>query len=117
MCFLRRTVSFLCGRRISVDDFSEMIRKQFRPVILDVRSTDEFNEGHVRGAVHIPDYKIAEEIESKVPDKKTPVYIYCYSGARAGSAARQMKRLGYEEVYNMGGIMHAGFTKAFPIEK
>lgn len=117
MCFLRRTVSFLCGRRISVDDFSEMIRKQFRPVILDVRSADEFNEGHVRGALHIPDYKIAEEIESKVPDKKTPVYIYCYSGARAGSAARQMRHLGYEEVHNMGGIMYAGFTEAFPLEK
>lgn len=117
MYFLSRVVSFFCGKRIPVGDYPEMIRRQSRPVILDVRSTDEFNEGHVRGALHIPDYKIAEEIESKVPDKKTPVYIYCYSGARAGSAARQMRHLGYEEVHNMGGIMYAGFTEAFPLEK
>lgn len=117
MYFLSRAVSFFYGKRIPVGDFPEMIRKQSRSVILDVRSTDEFNEGHVRGAVHIPDYKIAEEIESRVPDRKTPVYIYCYSGARAGSAVRQMRHLGYEEVYNMGGIMHTGFTEAFPLEK
>ena len=115
--FFKQSGFFFCGKRIPVGDYPEMIRRQSRPVILDVRSTDEFNEGHVRGALHIPDYKIAEEIESKVPDKKTPVYIYCYSGARAGSAARQMRYLGYEAVHNMGGIMYAGFTEAFPLEK
>lgn len=117
MDIFSKVVSFFCGKRIPVGDFPKMIRSHSQSVILDVRSTDEFNEGHVHGAVHIPDYKIAEEIESRVPDRKTPVYIYCYSGARAGFAVRQMKRLGYEEVYNMGGLMHSGFTEAFPLEK
>lgn len=58
---------FSCGERISPADFLKRIQNDPRSVILDVRSTEEFAEGAVRGAVHIPDYKIEEEIHKEDP--------------------------------------------------
>lgn len=108
---------FSCGERISPADFLKRIQNDPRSVILDVRSTEEFAEGAVRGAVHIPDYKIEEEIQKKIPDRTTPIYVYCYSGVRAESAVQQMRVLGYVNVFNMGGFMCSGFVDAFPPEK
>jgi rhodanese-related sulfurtransferase len=75
-------------------------------ILLDVRTDQEFAEGHMKGAVQIdyskPDFKnkIAEL------DKETPVYVYCRSGARSGGAAKIMKDMGFKEVYNLeGGIL------------
>ena len=76
-------------------------------VLLDVRQADEFNAGHIDGAVLVPHDTIAEKIGTVVPDKNTPVYIYCRSGRRSALAVEAMKKLGYADLTDLGGMDEA----------
>ena len=76
-------------------------------VLLDVRQADEFNAGHIEGAVLVPHDTIAEKIGTVVPDKDTPVYIYCRSGRRSAIAVKAMKKLGYVDLTDLGGMDEA----------
>ena len=76
-------------------------------VLLDVRQIEDFNAGHIDGAVLVPHDKISEKIGSIVPDKGTPVFIYCRSGRRSAIAVEAMKRLGYTNLTDLGGIEEA----------
>jgi len=73
-------------------------------VLIDVRSTGEFNSGHIEGAVCLPLDRIQHDITSVVPDKATPLLLYCRSGARSGRACEIVARLGYRSNRNGGGI-------------
>jgi molybdopterin/thiamine biosynthesis adenylyltransferase/rhodanese-related sulfurtransferase len=72
---------------------------------VDVRETDEWQEGHIPGAVHVPRGNLESRIEGVV-GKSTPVVIYCAVGSRSAFAAKTLEELGYEEVYSLRG----GFT-------
>ena len=76
-------------------------------VLLDVRQIEEFNAGHIDGAVLVPHDMIAEKIGAVVPDKNTPVYIYCRSGRRSAIAVGAMKKLGYTDLTDLGGMDEA----------
>jgi len=71
--------------------------------ILDVREPDEYQEGAIPGAIHIPRGHLESQIESRIPDKSTPVTIYCAGGVRSAFAARTMQELGYTTVESMEG--------------
>lgn len=71
-------------------------------VVIDVRSTDEFNSGHVEGAVNLGYSSIAQGIAKVCPDKSQRIYLYCRSGGRASMAQAELARLGYTDVYNAG---------------
>lgn len=72
-------------------------------VLLDVRGRDEYAEGHIPGGVNLPLPEI-EQIGSVVPDKDTPLFVHCLSGGRSGQAVSYLKRAGYTNVRNIGGI-------------
>ena len=72
-------------------------------VWIDVRSPEEFNEGHLQGAVNVPHEQIASQIARISPDKNAPVNLYCRSGRRAEVALQELKKLGYTNVTNHGG--------------
>ena len=76
-------------------------------VLLDVRRIDEFKTGHIAGAVLVPHDTIAEKIGSLIPDKNTPVFVYCRSGRRSSMAVETMKRLGYTDLTDLGGMDEA----------
>lgn len=76
-------------------------------VLLDVRQADEFNAGHIDGAVLVPHDTIAEKIGAVVPDKNTPVYVYCRSGRRSAIAVEAMEKLGYVDLTDLGGMDEA----------
>ena len=76
-------------------------------VLLDVRQADEFNAGHIKGAVLVPHDTIIEKVGSVVPDKSTPVYVYCRSGRRSAIAVEAMKKLGYTDLTDLGGMDEA----------
>ena len=76
-------------------------------VLLDVRQADEFNVGHIDGAVLVPHDTIAEKVGAVVPDKNTPVYIYCRSGRRSAIAVEVMRKLGYTNMTDLGGMEEA----------
>ncbi|MDO4285643.1 MAG: rhodanese-like domain-containing protein [Eubacteriales bacterium] len=72
-------------------------------VLLDVRTPQEYSEGHIPGSRNIP-LQTIDQITSLLPKKDTPLYVYCYSGARSAQAVGSMGRLGYTNVTNLGGI-------------
>ena len=75
-----------------------------RPVIVDVREQQEFDEGHIPGAVHVPRGFLESRIEGAVPDRSRQVVLYCASGNRSALAARTLQsELGYERVESMAG--------------
>ena len=86
------------------------------PVIVDVREQDEWDEGHIPGAVHIPRGHLESRIERLAPDTARPVVVYCSAGNRSAFAARTLMDLGYEDVVSLAG----GFTdwkrNGFPVQ-
>ncbi len=74
-------------------------------IILDVRTEEEYNEGHIDGAVLIPDYEINLKAESILTDKDQLILVYCRSGRRSKLAADSLVALGYTNVKEFGGII------------
>jgi adenylyltransferase/sulfurtransferase len=86
------------------------------PVVVDVREQDEWDEGHIAGAVHIPRGHLESRIERLAPDPSRPVVVYCSAGNRSAFAAKTLTDLGYEDVVSLAG----GFTdwkrNGFPVQ-
>jgi molybdopterin/thiamine biosynthesis adenylyltransferase/rhodanese-related sulfurtransferase len=76
-------------------------------VLLDIREADEYDQGAVPGAIHIPRGHLESQVESKVTDKSAPVVIYCAGGTRSAFAAETLGQLGYTDVVSVAG----GFNK------
>ncbi len=72
-------------------------------VLLDVRTTNEYRQGHIPGSINIPLDQISR-VPGTVPQKDTPLFVHCLSGARSGQAVRQLEQMGYTSVKNIGGI-------------
>ena len=74
-----------------------------RGVWIDVRSAQEFAQGHLENAVNIPYDELTDNIATLVTDKDHPIHLYCRSGSRANIALQTLKKLGYRNVINHGG--------------
>ena len=85
--------------------------------LIDVRTPEEFKTGFISGAVNSPHDRIKEKISAVVPDKKTPLYLYCRSGRRVGVAMKSLKNAGYSVMYNLGGVKEAGNKLGIPLKK
>ena len=88
------------SREISYKKMQEMLKKDTSIILLDVRSKQEFNEGHLNGAINIPLYDLESKIDS-LPDKTRTIIIYCASGYRSKQAKNKLENIGYEKVYNL----------------
>lgn len=75
--------------------------------VIDVRSEAEWNEGHIKGALLLPKEKVQSEIGNITTDKSAKIYLYCRSGKRAGVALDILKKAGYQDLVNLGGINDA----------
>lgn len=73
--------------------------------IVDVRHEEEYREGHIPGAVLITNETIGNTLPKELPDKKATLLVYCRSGVRSKQASQKLVRLGYEKVYDFGGII------------
>jgi sulfur-carrier protein adenylyltransferase/sulfurtransferase len=85
-------------------------------VVVDIREQDEWDEGHIAGAVHIPRGHLESRIERAAPDRTQPVLLYCSAGNRSAFAAKTLEEMGYEDVVSLAG----GFTdwkrNGYPVE-
>ncbi|TWU04411.1 rhodanese-like domain-containing protein [Stieleria varia] len=72
-------------------------------IVIDVRSQEEWDSGHVKQAVHIPHTEIAERISNVTDDKDAKIVVYCAVGGRAGKAKTKLEELGFTNVENAGG--------------
>ena len=91
-------------QQISQEEAKEMMDTQ-EVIILDVREQEEYDGGHIPGAVLLPVGTIAEDTAAEViPDQDDTVLVYCRSGNRSKTAAAALAQLGYTQVYEFGGI-------------
>ena len=106
-------------KNISTNEAYELIEQRDGDrdlVILDVRSPEEFSEGHIKNAVNMDFYAAAFPDELESLDKEITYLIYCRSGNRSGMSFKMMKKLGFQDVYNMeGGIME--WSDSYPVVK
>ena len=72
-------------------------------VLLDVRTPQEYREGHVPGSQNVPLQQL-DKVEEVTENKDTVLYVYCHSGARSRQAVSLLKHMGYTNVHNIGGI-------------
>ena len=72
-------------------------------VLLDVRTPQEYSEGHIPGSKNVP-LQTLDKIRNVVDHKDTALFVYCYSGARSRQAAAALRQMGYTKVNNIGGI-------------
>ena len=74
-------------------------------IIIDARTQEEYDQGHIPGAILIPEYEIADRAEKELPDKDQLILVYCRSGRRSKIAAEELVKLGYTNVKEFGGII------------
>lgn len=90
--------------QISQDEALKMMQEQTDYLIVDVRRPDEFAEGHIAGAVNVPNEEITDEMPELLPDNDQLLLIYCRSGNRSKEASQKLADIGYTNVYEFGGI-------------
>ena len=91
--------------QITVEEAKKIMDNGEDFVILDVREKDEFDAGHIPGAVLIPYTEIKNNAEEILPDKDKQILVYCRSGRRSKIAAESLAKLGYTNVKEFGGII------------
>ena len=83
-------------------NMEELVKKQYNnAIIIDVRSEQEFKEGHINGAINIPIHKINKRITSILKDKDQEVVVYCQIGVRSKKVRERLTKIGYKNVYSL----------------
>ena len=88
--------------------------KSGNAVIIDVRDKDEWDEGHIPGAIHMSRGTIELDIEEKVPDTNAMIICHCGGGGRGALATESLQKMGYKNVHNMAGGFKAWKAAGFP---
>jgi rhodanese-related sulfurtransferase len=74
--------------------------------LIDVRTREEYREGHIPGSLHVSLDQLPWQLEQKLTNKAARIFVYCLSGSRSSQACRFLQRQGYNNVTNIGGIMN-----------
>lgn len=82
----------------------ERLKNEKGIIVLDVRTKEEYETGHISGAILIDVNDLQEEAESILTNKESSIFVYCRSGNRSITAANILVKLGYKSVYDLGGI-------------
>jgi len=91
-------------RQISMDAAVKMMKDEKNYIILDVRRPDEYAEGHIPGAINVPNEEISTAEIAELPDKAQLILVYCRSGRRSKEASEKLVKLGYTNIVEFGGI-------------
>lgn len=92
-------------QQISMDAAITQMAEEDNFILLDVRTPEEFADGHIPGAINIPNESIGENDIAELPDKEQRIYVYCRSGNRSKQASAKLVNLGYTNVVEIGGII------------
>lgn len=108
-----------CGTKselLSPNEFESGLNTASNPILLDVRTPEEFSSSHLKGASNLNVHGSNFESEITKLDKNAPVYVYCKSGARSASAAEIMLNAGFNSVYDLNGGLLSWQASKLPIE-
>ena len=90
---------------ITAQEAKEIMDREEGYVILDTRAQEEYDDGHIPGAILIPHDEILQKAESLLTDKDQLILVYCRSGRRSKLAAEDLQKLGYTNIKEFGGII------------
>ena len=91
-------------KQITQEEAKEMMTKNDGHIVVDVRRQDEYDEGHIPGALLIPNESITDKQPDELPDLNHIILVYCRSGRRSKEASQKLADIGYTNVYEFGGI-------------
>ena len=92
-------------KQITTDEAARLMENESDYIILDVRRQDEFDAGHIPGAICVPNEDIGTEPIPELPDKDQMILVYCRSGRRSKEAAQKLVDMGYTDIVEFGGII------------
>ena len=91
--------------QISLEEAKQLMKDEEGYIILDVRTKEEFAEGHIPGAICVPNETISGEMPEELPEKGQLILVYCRSGNRSKQASKKLAELGYTNIKEFGGII------------
>ena len=93
------------GRKVSMEEAAKMMAEEKDYVLLDVRTPEEYESGHIPGAISMPHDTIQETPPAGLPDKNQLILVYCQGGMRCQMAAAKLAQMGYTNIVKCGGIV------------
>jgi rhodanese-related sulfurtransferase len=104
-------------REIDIDEYKRKLASGEEFLTIDTREDSEWAAGHAAGAMHLSKGIIERDIETKVPDKSSPLVLYCGGGYRSALAADAIQKMGYSNVISLDGGWRAYQNAGLPVEK
>ena len=104
-------------KEVSIDDVKKMIDAKENIIILDVREKNEFEDGHIPGAINLPRGVLEFKIAMTIPDKNARIIVYCAIDLRGPLATRTMNELGYKNAVNIVGGLKPWKEAGYPLTK
>ena len=104
-------------RECGVHDVANRMKAGEKLCLVDIREDNEWDRGHVKGAIHLGKGIIERDIERKIPDQGAEIILYCGGGFRSALAADALQKMGYTNVISMDGGWRAWNENEYPIEK
>lgn len=101
---LRKIFNIRLNRSIERKDIMQSEIKSLMSkgaILIDVRSPQEYNEGHIDNSILLPEYEILKKIKDIIPNKNTRIILYCSSGTRSKKAQEELEKMGYKNIYNV----------------
>jgi len=86
---------------ITIKELIEKVNKG--AILIDVRSIQEYNEGHLNGAINIVDYELCAKLSKVLKNRKIPIVLYCQNGGRSRRVFERLKKQGYKNIFNLYG--------------
>lgn len=95
----RRFDRYMDNNDINMEELKKLVANN--AILIDVRSPQEYNEGHIENAICIPEYEINSKCNKIISDKNKTIIVYCSSGARSAKAQKRLRKKGYTKVYSL----------------
>lgn len=99
--FKKRSINSISGSQLK-----EMMESSNPPLLIDVRSPQEYSSGHIPGSKNITVQLLESELSQSSIALDTPIVLYCHSGARSSHGCNILSNLGYKHVYDLGGLQN-----------
>jgi rhodanese-related sulfurtransferase len=103
-------------RETDIAGYKKMLAQGEKVLLIDTREDSEWAAGHAAGALHLSKGIIERDIEAKVPDKQTPMVLYCGGGFRSALAADNLQKMGYQNAISLDGGWRAWQQSGLPVD-
>lgn len=106
-CVVSLTIAYATADQPSPNNAAKAAAASPKPKVIDVRTPEEYAEGHVNGAINLPVDDIREQITKIAPDKNSAIAVHCAAGGRSARAKRMLEKMGYKNVRDLGSYANA----------